>query len=60
MKNILEAMVGFLALMAMLYVPFVFLVAEFNPMLWNITFRALYVLCVAAIVTFAVKEYRKK
>jgi len=60
MKNILEAMVGFLALMLMLYVPFAFLVAEFNPMLWHITFRGLYVLCIAAVVTFAVTEYKKK
>ena len=60
MKNILEAMIGFLALMVMLYVPFSFLVAEWNPMLWHVTFRGLYVLCIAAVVTFAVNEYKKK
>jgi len=37
-----------------------FLVAEWNPMLWHITFRGLYVLCIAAVVTFAVTEYKKK
>lgn len=60
MKNILESMVGFLALMAMLYVPFAFLAAEWNPTLWHITFRGLYVVCIAAIVTFALQEYKKK
>jgi hypothetical protein len=60
MKNILEAMIGFLALMAMIYVPFAFLIAEWNPMLWHITLRGLYVLCIIALVTFAIKEYQKK
>lgn len=60
MKNILEAMFGFLALMIMLYVPFAFLAAEWNPTLWHFTIRGLYVLCIAGIVTFAVQEYKKK
>lgn len=60
MKTILEAMLGMLALMAMLYVPFAFLVGEWNPTVWHITLRGLYVLCIAAIITFAVKEYSKK
>ena len=60
MKNILEAMFGFLALMIMLYVPFAFLAAEWNPTLWHLTIRGLYVLCIAGIVTFAVQEYKKK
>lgn len=60
MKNIIEAMVGFLALMLMLYVPFAFLAAEWNPMLWNIIIRGFYVLCIVAIVTFALQEYKKK
>ena len=60
MKNILEAMVGMIALMGMLYIPFAFLVGEWNPILWHITFRGLYVLCIVGLVTFAVKEYQKK
>jgi hypothetical protein len=60
MKNILEALFGFLALMLMLYVPFSFLAAEWNPTLWHISVRGLYVLSVIAIVTFALKEYNKK
>ena len=60
MKIILEAMLGMLALMAMMYVPFAFLVAEWNPELWHVTIRGLYVLSIAAIITFALKEYQKK
>lgn len=60
MRTIIEAMIGMLALMVMLYVPFAFLVAEWNPMTWHITLRGLYVLCIASIITFAVKEYGKK
>jgi hypothetical protein len=60
MKNILEALFGFLALMIMVYVPFSFLAAEWNPTLWHLSIRGLYVLCVVAIVTLAVKEYQKK
>lgn len=60
MKNILEALVAMIALMGMLYIPFAFLVGEWNPTLWHITFRGLYVLSIAAIVTFALKEYNKK
>jgi hypothetical protein len=60
MKNILEAMIGLLALMLMIYVPFAFLIAEWNPMSWHLTFRGLYVLCILGLVTFAVKEYQKK
>ena len=60
MKNILEALVGMIALMGMLYIPFAFLVGEWNPTLWHITFRGLYVLAIAAIVTYALKEYNKK
>ena len=60
MKNILEAMVGMIALMGMLYIPFAFLVGEWNPTLWHITFRGLYVLSIVALVTYALKEYNKK
>ena len=60
MKNILEALFGLLALMLMIYVPFAFLIAQWNPMSWHLTFRGLYVLCILALVTFAVKEYQKK
>lgn len=60
MKNILEALVGMIALMGMLYIPFAFLVGEWNPTLWHITFRGLYVLSIVALVTYALKEYNKK
>lgn len=53
-------MLGMLALMIMLYVPFAFLVAEWNPIAWHITFRGLYVLCIVFIITFTIKEYNKK
>jgi hypothetical protein len=49
-----------IALMVMLYIPFAFLVGEWNPISWHITFRGLYVLSIAAIVTYALKEYNKK
>jgi len=60
MKNILEALLGMIALMVMLYIPFAFLVGEWNPTLWHITFRGLYVLSIVALVTYALKEYNKK
>ncbi len=56
MRQILEALIGMLALMAILYVPFAFLIAELNPIAWHVTFRALYVLCVTAIVTVASQQ----
>jgi hypothetical protein len=60
MKNILEAMIGLLALMLMIYIPFAFLIADWNPMSWHLSFRGLYVLSIVGLVTFAVKEYQKK
>jgi len=60
MRQILEALIGMLALMAILYIPFAFLIAELNPIAWHVTFRALYVLSVTAIITFAVKQQYKK
>lgn len=60
MRTILEALLGMIALMFMLYIPFAFLIAEPNPILWHITFRGLYVLCVITIITFAIREYNKK
>lgn len=60
MKTILEALLGVIALMVMLYIPFAFLIADLNPMTWHITLRGLYVLCIVSIITFAIKEYNKK
>ena len=60
MKNIIEAMVGLLALMVMIYIPFAFLIADWNPITWHLSFRGFYVLCIVGLVTFALKEYQKK
>lgn len=60
MRQILEALIGMLAIMLIMYIPFAFLIAELNPIEWHITLRGLYVISIAAIVTFAVKQQIKK
>ena len=49
-----------IALLIILYLPFAFIVNEWNPTLWNIYIRGLYVLSYAAVITFGLEQYKKK
>jgi len=49
-----------IALFVILYLPFAFIVNEWNPTLWNVYIRALYVLCYIAVITYGLEQYKKK
>lgn len=58
--NIKEIVINLLVLLAGVYLPFAFIVNEFNPLAWNWVTRTLYVLTLVAMITFAMQEYKKK
>ena len=58
--NIKEIVINLLVLLAGVYLPFAFVVNEFNPLAWNWLARTLYVLTLVAMLTFAMQEYKKK
>ena len=58
--NIKEIVINLLVLLAGVYLPFAFIVNEFNPLAWNWITRPLYVLTLVAMLTFAMQEYKKK
>lgn len=58
--NIKEIVINLLVLLAGVYLPFAFIVNEFNPLDWNWITRTLYVLTLVAMLTFAMQEYKKK
>lgn len=58
--NIKEIVINLLVLLAGVYLPFAFIVNEFNPLAWNWLVRCLYVLTLVAMLTLAVQEYKKK
>lgn len=58
--NIKEIVINLLVLLAGVYLPFAFIVNEFNPLEWNWITRTLYVLTLVAMLTFAMQEYKKK
>lgn len=60
MKLILQMIANMLALLVILYLPFAFIVNEWNPTLWNIYIRGLYVLSFIAVLTFGFEQYKKK
>lgn len=60
MKIIKDAFINLFALLVILYLPFAFIANEFNPTNWHILIRALYVTVVAALLTYAVKDYQQK
>jgi hypothetical protein len=43
-----------------IYLPFAFIVNEFNPLAWNWFSRSLYVLTLVGLITYAIKEYKQK
>lgn len=58
--NIKEIVINLLVLLVGVYLPFAFIVNEFNPLAWNWITRTLYVLTLVAMLTFAMQEYKKK
>jgi len=58
--NIKEIVINLLVLFVGVYLPFAFIVNEFNPLAWNWVTRTLYVLTLVALLTFAIQEYKKK
>lgn len=58
--NIKEIVINLLVLFVGIYLPFAFIVNEFNPLAWNWVTRTLYVLTLVALLTFAMQEYKKK
>ena len=60
MKLILQMFLNVIALFVILYLPFAFIVNEWNPTLWNVYIRALYVLCYIAVITYGLEQYKKK
>lgn len=60
MKLILQMFLNIIALLIILYLPFAFIVNEWNPTVWNIYIRGLYVLSFAAVITFGLEQYKKK
>ena len=58
--NIKEIVINLLVLLAGVYLPFAFIVNEFNPLAWNWVTRTLYVLTLVTMLTLAVQEYKKK
>jgi hypothetical protein len=60
MKVVIQMFLNIVALLIVLYLPFAFIVNEFNPLEWNIYIRALYVLSYVAVITFGLEQYKKK
>ena len=58
--NIKDIVVNLLVLLLAIYLPFAFIVNEFNPLAWGFITRSLYVLGVVALITYAVNDYNKK
>ena len=58
--NIKEIVINLLVLLFGIYLPFAFIVNEFNPLAWNWLTRTLYVLTLVGMLTYAVQEYKKK
>jgi hypothetical protein len=60
MKLILQMLANIIALLVILYLPFAFIVNNWNPTEWNIYIRGLYVLCFVAVITYGLEQYKKK
>ena len=58
--NIKEIVINLLVLLAGVYLPFAFIVNEFNPLAWNWLTRTLYVLTIVGMLNYAVQEFKKK
>lgn len=60
MKLVKDFTLNLFVLLVVVYLPYAFVLGDFNPMNWHWITRALYVLTLVALTTYAIKEYRKK
>jgi hypothetical protein len=58
--NIKDIVTNLLILLVGVYLPFSFIVNEFNPLAWHWAIRSLYVLTLITMITLAVQEFKKK
>lgn len=58
--NLKEIVINLLVLLAGVYLPFSFIVNEFNPLEWHWITRSLYVLTLVGMLTYAMQEFKKK
>ena len=58
--NLKDIVINLLILLVGVYLPFAFIVNEFNPFTWHWITRCLYVLTLISMVTYAMQEYKKK
>jgi hypothetical protein len=58
--NLKDIVINLLVLLVGVYLPFAFIVNEFNPFTWHCITRCLYVLTLISMVTYAMQEYKKK
>lgn len=58
--NIRDIVTNLLILLVGIYLPFAFIVNEFNPLAWSWLVRSLYVLSLIGLFTYAVNEYKQK
>jgi hypothetical protein len=58
--NIKDIVTNLLILFVGVYLPFAFIINEFNPLTWNWLARSLYVLTIVGLITYAIREYKQK
>lgn len=60
MKIIKDGIINIGSLLLLIYLPFAFIINEYNPTKWDIFARAVYMITVVAAMTYAIKEYKNK
>ena len=60
MKLILQLFANIVALIIIIYVPFAFVINQWNPSTWNIYMRSLFLVCYIAVLTYGFEQYKKK
>lgn len=60
MKSVITMIANVVAVLVIIYLPFAFILNEWNPSNWHITLRALYVLILVALMTVGYDQYRKR
>lgn len=58
--NFKDVVLNLFALLFLVYIPFAFILAEYNPLNWHIVNRSLYILVLIAVLTYGYQEYHKK
>ena len=60
MNRILEGILNLILVLITIYLPFAFIIGEFNPLAWNVFVRSLYVLTIILTLYFAISLQNKK